>query len=140
MSFTSTPSHISLISDLHTHPSMPSLIPLSDDHSSHTYTTDWSTSDFLENSLDSEIGTIDSYTPNNTQMVFPLNPHMLPPFSHIFLKYADFFLIIEKEQDNYYSFYSPPPYHFFLFAQNIAPLPNVYIHLNPSLFSHITLP
>ena len=74
----------------------------------------------------------------------PLPLFCFIPESYLFL--ADWYFIIEKTiiLTNDFELPSPvdfpPSYTFYLFAQNIAPLPSIHVKLPDSIAAHIPLP
>ena len=118
-------------SNLSSHSSMPSLISF-----------DTTETDFETNSTCTTI----YYSPRTRDFIYPLPPplfHFIPE-SYMFL--ADWYFIIRKTTINTNDFESPSPsdfsasYTFYLFAENIAPLPSIHVQLPDSLAAHIPLP
>ena len=115
-------------SSLSSHSSMPSLTTLTFD-----------SEDFETNSECTNI----FFMPETHHFLYPVPPYLVPYIPDPYFVIADWYLLIEKTtyhtNDPEVSMPSPS-YFFYLFAENIAPLPNIYAKLPNSLFTHITLP
>ena len=113
------------------HSSMPSLISF-----------DSTETDFETNSTCTSI----FYSCQTRKFIYAIPPPLFRFIPEPYLFLADWYFIIEKTiiLTNDFELPSPvdfpPSYTFYLFAQNITPLPSIHVKLPDSLAAHIPLP